>query len=150
MSLLFGSTWTVNILVFASILIMVLAGNLLVLRRPPMRTTPLFIGLFGALALAYVVPASALLRLGRVPQWLISGLLVAAPVFFASLIFSTLLGRRTDGTRALAYNLLGAILGGVVEYSSMVFGVKALYLLAAVIYLGALLLSRREERVVPV
>src|SRR5919202_957590 len=35
MSLLFGSTWTVNLLVFASILVMVLAANLLVLRRPP-------------------------------------------------------------------------------------------------------------------
>jgi len=68
-------------------------------------------------------------------------------VFFASLIFSTLLHRRADATRALAYNLLGAIVGGMVEYSSMVFGVKALYLLAAAIYVGALLLSRREERV---
>src|SRR5205823_1965585 len=32
MSLLFGSTWTVNLLVFASIMIMVLAANLWVMR----------------------------------------------------------------------------------------------------------------------
>jgi len=146
MSLLFGSTWTVNVLVFASILMMVLAANLLVLRRPPQTTRRLFAGLLGSLALAYVVPVSALLRLGHVPQWIIGGLLVALPVFFASLIFSTLLHRRTDATRALAYNLLGAIVGGMVEYSSMAFGVKALYLLAGAIYAGALLLSRREER----
>ena len=146
MSLLFGSTWTVNVLVFASILVMVLAANLLVLRRPPKSTQRLFVGLLGALALAYAVPASALLRLGNIAQWTIGGFLVALPVFFAALIFSTLFRRRTDSTRALAYNLLGAIVGGMVEYSSMVFGIKALYLLAAAIYVGAMLLSRREER----
>lgn len=146
MSLLFGSTWTVNVLVFASILVMVLAANLYVLKRPPKSTKPLFIGLLSTLALAYLVPASALLRLGHVPQWIIAGLLVALPIFFASMIFSTLLHRRVDATRALAYNLLGAIVGGVIEYSSMAFGVKALYVLAALIYAGALFLSRREER----
>jgi len=101
-----------------------------------------------ALALAYAVPASALLRLANMAQWLIGGFLVALPVFFAALIFSTLFRRRTDGTRALAYNLLGAIVGGMVEYSSMMFGVKALYILAAAIYVGAMLLSRREERAI--
>ena len=71
--------------------------------------------------------------------------MVALPVFFAALIFSTLLGGRTDGARALAYNLLGAIIGGVLEYSSMVVGIKGLYLLAAALYAGALLLTRRSE-----
>jgi hypothetical protein len=89
---------------------------------------------------------SALLRLGMVGQWLLGGLLVALPVFFAALIFSTLLSRRADGTRALAYNLLGAIVGGVLEYGSMVIGIKGLYLLAAALYLVALLLTRRSER----
>ena len=148
MSLLFGSTWTVNVLVFASILVMVLAANLVVLRYPPKTTQRLFGGLLAALALAYAVPASALLRLANMAQWLIGGFLVALPVFFAALIFSTLFRRRTDGTRALAYNLLGAIVGGMVEYSSMMFGVKALYILAAAIYVGAMLLSRREERAI--
>jgi len=146
MSLLFGSTWTVNVLVFASILVMVLAANLLVLRRPPKSTQRLFGGLLATLALAYAVPASVLLRFGNMTQWSIGGLLVALPVFFAALIFSTLFRRRTDATRALAYNLLGAIVGGMVEYSSMIFGIKALYVLAAAIYIGAMLLSRREER----
>jgi hypothetical protein len=33
----------------------------------------------------------------------------------------------------------------VLEYSSMVFGIKALYLVALVTYLAALALSRREK-----
>ena len=145
MSLLFGSTWTVNVLVFASILIMVLLANLLVLKRPPMKTAPLFAGLFLFLGVAYIVPASGLLWLGTMGQWIIGGLMVGLPVLFAALIFSTLLRDRTDATRALAFNLLGAIIGGVLEYSSMALGIKALYLLAAAIYLAAWLSSRRER-----
>ena len=59
MSLLFGSTWTVNLLVFASILVMVLIANLVVQRRAPGRTLPLFAGLFVALALAYATGTSS-------------------------------------------------------------------------------------------
>jgi hypothetical protein len=150
MSLLFGSTWTVNLLVFYSILVMVLVANLLVLRHPPSRAEPLFGALLGSLALAYVVPVSSLLWLGTVGQWIVGGLFVALPVFFASLIFSSLLRQRVDGSRALAYNLLGAVVGGVLEYTAMAWGIKSLYLLAAGMYVAALLLYSRRSPALPV
>jgi hypothetical protein len=145
MSLLFGSTWTVNLLVFSSILAMVLLANVWVRRRPPASTRPLFIGLFAALAVAYAVPASSLLWLGTAGQWLLGGVMVALPIFFASMIFSTLLGQRVEPARALAYNLLGAIVGGVLEYSSMILGIKALYLVAAALYMAAMVLVMRRR-----
>jgi hypothetical protein len=144
MSLLFGSTWTVNLMVFTSILTMVLIANLIVQRVSTPQTTWLFTGLLASLGIAYAVPVSELLWLGPAGQWLLGGLLVALPVLFASLIFSTLLARREDPARALAYNLLGAIVGGVLEYSSMAIGIKGLYLLAGVVYLAALVLARRR------
>src|SRR5262249_61480040 len=64
MSRLFGSTWTVNLMVFAAILLMVLIANVVVQRREPTRTRPLFMALFLTLSIAYVIPASALLPLG--------------------------------------------------------------------------------------
>jgi hypothetical protein len=110
------------------------------------RTGPLFGGLFAALALAYAIPASALLPLGIVAQWIAGGVMVALPILFAALIFSTLLSRRRDASRALAYNLLGAIVGGVLEYSAMALGVKAMYIVAAMLYAGAAMYAVREER----
>jgi hypothetical protein len=145
MSLLFGSTWTVNLMVFAAILVMVLIANLVVQRREPKRTAPLFVALFATLAIAYLIPASALLPLGTVAQWGAGALMVALPILFASLIFSTLLARRGDAARALAYNLLGAILGGVLEYSAMALGIKAMYIVAAVLYAAAAIYAVREE-----
>ena len=146
MSLLFGSTWTVNLLVFTSILVMVLCANLLVEKRRAFRLPWLFGGLFASLVLAYLIPASQLLWVPLGVQWLAGGLMVALPVLFAALIFSTLLSRRADATQALAYNLLGAIVGGVLEYSAMAFGIKALYVVALATYLVAFFLSRSDKR----
>ncbi len=145
MSLLFGSTWTVNLMVFAAIMVMVLIANLVVQRREQRRTAPLFVALFVTLAIAYMIPASALLPLGTLAQWGAGALMVALPILFASLIFSTLLSRRGDAARALAYNLLGAILGGVLEYSAMALGIKAMYIVAALLYAGAAIYAVREE-----
>ena len=65
--------------------------------------------------------------------------MVALPILFAALIFSTLFRSTAEPSRALAYNLLGAIAGGAVEYSAMIVGIKGLYIIAAGIYLLALL-----------
>jgi hypothetical protein len=147
MSLLFGSTWTVNLMVFAAILVVVLVANVIVQRRAPQRTGTLFVALFAALAVAYAIPANVLLPLGTAAQWGAGGVMVALPILFASLIFSTLLARREDAGHALAYNLLGAILGGVLEYSAMVLGIKAMYLVAAALYAAAAVATAREESV---
>jgi SAM-dependent methyltransferase len=137
MSLLFGSTWTVNLLVFASILLVVLAANRFVAKGRAPRLAMLFSGLFAALMIAYAIPASDLLWLGTIGQWTLGGLLVATPLFFASMIFSSMFATRTDTARALAWNLLGAIAGGVLEYSSMAIGIKGLYVIAALLYAAA-------------
>jgi hypothetical protein len=144
MSLLFGSTWTVNLLVFSSILVTILVANLLVLRKPWPSLQQPFALLFAALALAYVIPVRKVLWLGLVGQWIIGGLLVALPILFAATIFAMLFSNRANPTRALAYNLVGAIVGGVLEYSSMLTGVKALYLIAAAAYLAALWFTYRD------
>ncbi len=138
MSLLFGSTWNVNLLVFGSILVVIGAANGIVMRFERAMLPKLFIGLFATLALAYAVPAHALLGLGTAGEWFVGGLLVALPIFFAASIFALLLRDRADATRGLACNLLGAIIGGVLEYGAMVVGIKALYLIAGAAYLCAM------------
>jgi hypothetical protein len=42
----------------------------------------------------------------------------------------------------LASNLNGSFVGGILEYGSLVWGIKSLYVIAAVVYLGALITSR--------
>lgn len=143
-SLLFGATWTVNLAVFSSILCVILAANLWVLRRPPKGTAWPFVGLFASLAVAYAVPARDLLPFGLAGRWVLGGLLVALPVLFAAVIFAVLFRTRSGtATASLAANLLGAIVGGVLEYAAMVIGIKGLYLVAAGCYLAVVLTSAR-------
>ncbi|HEX7123187.1 MAG TPA: hypothetical protein VF178_12500 [Gemmatimonadaceae bacterium] len=146
MSLLFGSTWHVNLLVFSSILLFILMANAVVDRYSP-SIDRCFAGLFAALAVAYVVPVRSLLFAGELGQWVLGGAMVAVPIFFAGMIFASLLKRHTDSVRALAFNLLGAILGGVLEYLHMIVGTKALYVVAGLIYLLAFWAYRRSARV---
>jgi len=145
MSLLFGSTWKVNLLVFSSILVMVLAANIRVMTARTASVQRLFVCLFASLVAAYAIPAGGLLRFGAAGQWILGSLMVGLPVLFAALIFAALFQRRVDASRALAYNLLGAVVGGLLEYSSMAGGIKLLYLVAAAAYLSAFALARRER-----
>jgi hypothetical protein len=59
-------------------------------------------------------------------------------------IVPMLLARAPDPAVALGANLLGAVLGGCLEYFSMLGGLRATALLALVLYLIAWLLVRRE------
>jgi hypothetical protein len=66
---------------------------------------------------------------------LISCVLLTIPLFFSGIVFSSLIGKaETDISTALAYNLLGALFGGLMEYNSMYFSFAFLYLLAMVFY----------------
>jgi SAM-dependent methyltransferase len=144
MALLFGANWTVNVLVFTAILTLALAGALLAAARPETRPGPVFAGLFVLLATAFAVPVRALLGLGDVAQFVTAGLVVGLPIFCSSWIFAILFRTQRDPARALAYNLLGAIVGGVLEYASLIVGFKALYVIAALMYGVALLTWRRR------
>ena len=78
----------------------------------------------------------------RVVQLALSCLVLTIPLFFAGIIFSSLIGEaRINISTAFAYNLMGALFGGVMEYNSMYFGFAFLYLLALGFYVLAFAFS---------
>lgn len=145
MSLLFGSTWQVNVLVFAAILTLIFAANLLILQYGPFNKTKLFFGLFIFIGISYAIPIHSILGFPLIGQWTVGALITAVPLFFAGLLFSEIFKNRPEPTVSLGYNLMGAICGGLLEYSSMALGTKSLYLLALVIYILAFLVHGREK-----
>ncbi len=147
MSLLFGSTWMVNLLVFSSILIMVLIANGLVIRS--VRINPHF--QWGLLAVSiliiYMIPVNVLLDLPLPGQWFLGSLMVALPIFFSSILFAAIFKTRGHPAQSLGFNVLGAVFGGLLEYSSMVLGTKSLYLVSLVLYLIAYYMFQKEKAV---
>lgn len=140
--LLFGTTWLVNALVFFAILASILAAIALNARfRPDPRL--LYGGLFTSLAIGYALPPASLLIDPPEARYLVASALAFAPVFFANLVFAYSFRDTRAADMAFASNLIGMVVGGVLEYSALVTGYQALLLIVAALYLAALLLARR-------
>jgi hypothetical protein len=147
MALLFGSTWSVNAIVFASILLTILVANGLVLAgrspRSQLSFTVLFLVLFGG----YYFPFGSLLALSWWLRLAAAVVAIGLPILWASFVFSTSFRDTTDVGRAFGSNLLGTVAGGSLEYLGNIWGLDALYLVAAALYAGgALFLPRRGPR----
>src|SRR6185436_13844390 len=111
-----------NTIVFAGILVMILAANLFASRVRPSNLTPYYIGLLIALACDALVPLDSLLGLPRVWQVLASAGLAFAPVAFAGVIFAVSFARSTQPDRDFGTNVAGAMAGGLAENMSMLLG----------------------------
>lgn len=142
LSLLFGSTWVVNSCVFAGVLTMVLAANWVAERFSIRNITRWYWPLTLSLMVVTLFSAGVLNQLPLLPRALLAGALFSTPVFFAGVIFSTLLNRRANTSSALGSNLCGATLGGLLEYLSTILGMKAITILALGIYLLSALAHR--------
>jgi hypothetical protein len=64
----------------------------------------------------------------------IAAALSAIPIFFAGLIFSTAFKNEDKPSAGLAFNILGAVVGGLLEYAATYTGIRSLLLIAAVLY----------------
>ncbi len=145
-ALLFGTTWFVNALVFAGVLVSVLAAIELARRYTPKRPELLYVALFAALGVAWVVPSRVLLSLDAAPRFLVAIALAFAPIFLANLIFAERFRDVSHATEAFGANLLGAMLGGVLEYLALLVGYRSLLIVAAVLYGLAFLVGRTQLR----
>jgi hypothetical protein len=142
MSLLWGATWLTSAVVFGAILAMVLAATVLVQLRP-LPWALCMGGLIVSLVAAYFVPVHALLRMNDFSRLLLSIAFVGTPIFFAAACFALLFRDRPNANTAFGWNLLGAVAGGLIEFFSMITGIRALYLLVLVAYLCVVLLRMR-------
>jgi hypothetical protein len=133
MGLTFGNTWQVIGIVFAGILLMAFLGNCLVqwfhIKRPYWS----YLLLLVALAAGWLAARSG--GFGSTPVGrLETAALLSLPLLFSGIVFSTLLSARDRISGIMAMNLLGAIVGGLLEYNSMYLGFQALYLMAMACY----------------
>jgi hypothetical protein len=136
-SLLFGTTWINNSLVFLGILVLVLIANW---------TATLFENsgrvLWIAYALllvfcaaAFIFPLSGLLKIQQ--PWLrfiFASIFTFSPIYFANLIFSVTFRNQPVAEHLFGWNLIGATAGGALEYTSMAFGYNMLAAVVAICY----------------
>jgi hypothetical protein len=153
LALLLGTTWTVNTFVISAVLVMILLANVVVskgwgwARNPVLCLVPLL-----ALILADWLLGMNSLTLSTWPGLNVTLVLLflSSPVFFAGLVFATLFQRSRIPSVAFGYNLFGAMVGGVLEYSSMALGINNLNLLCLAVYASLAIILVRRTRTYPV
>jgi spermidine synthase len=132
-----GGTWYVIAATIVLVLLMAFCANLIVQRAVFRRTDLAYVGLLVSLLVGYVYARNhdLIAFSSPVTSLLVSCVLLTIPMFFSGIVFSTLIGKaKINISTALAYNLMGALFGGLMEYNSMYFGFAFLYLLAIGFY----------------
>jgi hypothetical protein len=133
-ALLFGTTWFVNSLVFAGVLLSVyLAVEVARHVRLP-RPQVLYLALLASLAVAWLVPQESILTLTPVLRFIAGAAVAFAPIFFANLVFAQRFSGVGTSTVAFGANLLGAMLGGAIEYVALITGYHFLLVIVAGLY----------------
>lgn len=149
-SLLFGTTWLVNSLAFFAILASVLLAVLINARWPIRRPQFLYAALFVTIAISFLLPPESLLFDPPALRYALAAGLAFAPVFFANLVFTRSFRDTKTADMAFASNLLGAMVGGALEYLALITGYQVLLLVVAGLYALAYLFATRWRRMADV
>lgn len=147
-SLLFGTTWLNNSLVFLAVLLLVLVANWTaqgIRDRRMLLAAYLLLVAFSLATLAY--PLAGLLGVPNpFVRFVLASLLTFSPIFFANLIFSVSLRDQPMPEHVFGWNLIGASLGGVLEYAGMAVGYNALAVVVAACYTLVIVLLLVDRR----
>ena len=142
-ALLFGTTWVVNSIVIAGLLGLILAANAIAAARPTLPAWLAYAGLIVSIGVSYGVPSRALLVDSPIARIVLAIAVLCLPVFFAGLVFVRSFAAERFDSEALGSNLLGALVGGLLESLSLWTGIRSLLLLAALLYTCAWLARPR-------
>jgi hypothetical protein len=134
LGLLFGNTWQVVGITIISVLVMAYLANVFASRMTRQLVSLSFLGLIAILLVGYAVAIHGSIPATTLPQRALMIVILVGPLFFSGLVFSSLLKGAKDVSGVMAYNILGAMLGGALEYNSMRFGFSSLYLIALGLY----------------
>ena len=97
--------------------------------------------------MTWAIPPGALLSLSPLPRFVLAVIIAFMPIFLANMVFSQRFRDTGDSTTAFGANLLGAMVGGILEYSSLIIGYQWLLVLVALLYGLAFLTGRRHLRI---
>lgn len=146
LALFFGTTWQVNGVVISAMLVALLLANALVERSSKLLSPGWNFGaLLAGLAVAFWFPFE---RVGGSSAIVgtVAVVVFSVPVVFAGVLFASQFRNVESQSAALGANLLGAVAGGLMENFSLVFGMRALLLIAMGVYAGAGITLWRQGR----
>jgi len=148
LSLLFGSTWIVNVVTIAGVMLLILIANQIALRLKPSALSWLVPILLASIITGSFISAARLATMGSLAGQAAGAFIYLAPMGVAAIIFALLFRQSQAPPIALAFNLIGGLVGVYTEYLSMWLGVAALGWIVSATYLLVVLLPLLKKSAV--
>jgi spermidine synthase len=140
-----GNTWLVNAVIISGVLMMILVANAIVLRWPRIPLGPVYALLLATVFGLYFLDLARFAFLAYPIKAAVVGALTCLPMAFSGIAFARAFAVADGKDIALGANLLGALVGAVLQSLSFLLGIKALLLVVAAFYFVAML-TRPERR----
>ncbi|MCA9804775.1 MAG: methyltransferase domain-containing protein [Cyanobacteria bacterium HKST-UBA02] len=147
-SLLCGSTWLVNSFIIGGVMLVIIAGTYLASRLTVRWIVPAGVALIMSLGVTTLVNCSEFSRFGILTGGLACTAVYLFPMIFSAIIFGLFFKTSKIASEALAFNLVGGILGVCLEYLGMWLGNRSLGWIAMFIYYAVILSYSIRSRVV--
>ena len=142
---IYGSTWVVISIVIAAVLFMSFIANLIVMKKIKISSSYAYSLLLISLIIGYYLFTQDSVTIQPNINKVLMPIILTLPILFSGIAFSKELLKLQSISQALSSNILGAMVGGFLEYNSMYFGFSNLYILAGVIYLSAFAFSKARS-----
>lgn len=147
MALLMGSTWIVTSLSIVFVLIAALTSNYIVHNYTFPSLKIIFLFLLTTLSLNYVVKFDYWLNMNRTFGIISASLWLYLPILGSSLLFGRLFQQSKENNYHFGINILGAILGGMLEYLSLIKGINSIYLVTLLVLLVLMWVHEKSIKV---
>lgn len=150
-SLMFGTTWITSSIMIASVLAMLLGANIIVIYHSQKlyeKISGLYLVLFGSLVVSYFFPFGYLIH-SHLPEYFtftVSTLVTLLPMFMAGLIFGSSLDNSDNSSTAIGFNLLGGVVGALLEYFTCYTGINGIILVSLALYVFSYMSLKSESK----
>ncbi len=142
-----GNTWAVNAVIISGVMVMILLANLLVARFPRLPLPPVYALLVLSCVGLYFLDLSRFAFLPYATKAVVVGLLTSVPMLFSGVVFIRSFATTERKDAALGANLMGSLVGGLLQSMTFVTGIKALLLVVALLYVAAVLTRPKRQAV---
>lgn len=134
-SVVLGNTWQVNAVIVSGVLGMSLLANLIAYKLPRLPLVPVYIALLATCLGLYCVDLASFAFLPFAAKALIVGTLTTIPALFSGIIFIRSFAIVPRKDLALGANMIGSMVGAMLQSVTFVTGIKALLLVVAGLYI---------------
>ena len=145
-SVVLGNTWEVNAVIISGVLAMILLANLAAYRFPHMPLGVVYALLIATCLALYFVDLARFAFLPYSLKALVVGGLTTLPMLFSGIVFIRSFAVAVGKDEALGANLIGALVGALLQSVTFVIGIKALLLIVAGLYFLSMLTKPQKLR----